>query len=255
MARKRGSGRALSPFRRMVIDVLHFAAGVPQIPMERIMRLAPLVEARCRAEPKPGWCAIFAKAFALVAVRRPELRDVYLSFPWDRLYRYESSAAAIIIERDVNGENALLNIRLDSPEDKSLAEIEASIRNAKTAPLNEISSFRRSLRMAKYPRPLRRAMMWLAFRCIGKLHQRYIGNFSLSVVAGLGAGQLSLVSAMTANIHYGVFEKDGSLPVRLSFDHRVIDAGDVARAMVELERVLLTTILEELEIPAGRLAA
>jgi hypothetical protein len=51
---------------------------------------------------------------------------------------------------------------------------------------------------------------------------------------------------VNATLHYGLFDDRGHLPVRITFDHRVLDGAFVARGLVELEEVLQTTILEEL---------
>jgi len=52
---------------RFVGDLLRAAAKVPTVMMERRMSLAPLVAARKAAVPHIGWCAIFTKAYALLA--------------------------------------------------------------------------------------------------------------------------------------------------------------------------------------------
>ena len=65
-------------------------------------------------------------------------------------------------------------------------------------------------------------------------------------LAGQGASALQLVSPLTTSLHYGVMEADGTLELRLTFDHRVLDAASVARAMTDLECVLNGEILREL---------
>ena len=45
-------------------------------------------------------------------------------------------------------------------------------------------------------------------------------------------------------------DADGSLAVRLNFDHRVFDGGVAARALSRLERVLNSAMLAELKAPA-----
>src|SRR5262249_3292868 len=55
----------LSPARRFVGDLVHFAKQVPTVPMQRRMSLADVVAARKAAPNRPSWCSIFAKAFAL----------------------------------------------------------------------------------------------------------------------------------------------------------------------------------------------
>jgi hypothetical protein len=67
------------------------------------------------------------------------------------------------------------------------------------------------------------------------------------VTAGFGAATLLVLSPCTTTLHYGLFERDGSLPMRLTFDHRVLDGAAAARALVELEGILLTDVLRELQ--------
>src|SRR5262249_45655911 len=76
---------------------------------------------------------------------------------------------------------------------------------------------------------------------------RHLGTFGISVVASLGASGLHLLSPLTMALNYGVLADDGSLDVRLTYDHRVVDGGTVARALGDMEKVLNTEILAELE--------
>ena len=52
---------------------------------------------------------------------------------------------------------------------------------------------------------------------------------------------------LTASLHYGLFDDDGNLDVRLTFDHRVLDGAAAARCLVALEQTLLGDILAELQ--------
>jgi hypothetical protein len=63
---------------------------------------------------------------------------------------------------------------------------------------------------------------------------------------------LHLLSPLTTVLNYGTFEPDGSLDVRLTYDHRVFDGAIAARAIVELEEVLRGVILLELESLAAK---
>ena len=75
----RGHWIKLSIPRRIVIDFMYLAAGLPSIAAQRRLILRGVVEAREASHPdRPTWTAVFAKAFALVAVEIPELRRVYV---------------------------------------------------------------------------------------------------------------------------------------------------------------------------------
>jgi pyruvate/2-oxoglutarate dehydrogenase complex dihydrolipoamide acyltransferase (E2) component len=78
------------------------------------------------------------------------------------------------------------------------------------------------------------------------LRAKQVGTFGISVTAGLGAATLAVRSPWTSCLHYGVIDSGGFLPVRLTFDHRVLDGATAARALVDLEAVLLGEVLDEL---------
>jgi hypothetical protein len=244
---RRCAGRtlALSPSRRFIADLLWSSRAVEAVTFERRMHLAPLVAARLEKEVRPGWCAIFTKAYARVCARRPELRRAYLSFPWPRLYEPGRNVAAVAVERHLQGEKAIFIAHLCHPELRSLAEIEAWLQHCRRDPLEQIGSFRRILLVTRLPRPLRR-LAWFIGLNWGRQRGRNFGTFGVSVTAGLGAAAVGVRCPLTTVLHYGVFGTDGTIDVRLTFDHRVLDGGNVARALCELEDVLHGEILAEL---------
>ncbi|MGH7227559.1 MAG: hypothetical protein ACRELF_30475 [Gemmataceae bacterium] len=246
MPRSLGRTLALSLPRRFIADLLWASRGVEAVTFERRMNLAPLVAARQESAARLGWCAIFTKAYALVSARRAELRRSYLSYPWPRLHESASNVAAIAVERRFNGEEAVLIAHLRDPERRNLDEIENWLRQCRQAPPQQISSFRRILQITRLPRPLRR-LAWLLGLNWGRHRSRFLGTFGVSVTAGLGATALGVRCPLTTILHYGIFDDDGHIDVRLTFDHRVLDGGNVARALCELEDVLRGEILTELE--------
>src|ERR1700688_1239034 len=91
---------ALSGPRRVMCDLLAFAKAIPTVPVQRQINVARVAAARARialASDTPGWCAIFTKAYAITALRFPELRRAYLSFPLPSLYEHPNSIASIAI--------------------------------------------------------------------------------------------------------------------------------------------------------------
>lgn len=250
-----GSRLPLSTPRRLIVDLMHVSRQVPSVPMERRLHLAPLVAARQAAEPRPSWCALFLKAYALVAARQPELRRAYIPFPRAHLYEHPVNIAAVAVERQVEGEAAVLFAHLRAPEEQSIRDLEAHLRRCKEDPLDSIGLFRRVLFVSRLPWPIRRLAWWLGLNLSGYRRARTLGTFGVSVTAGQGAGALHLISPLTTTLHYGVFEADGTLPVRLTFDHRVLDGATVARALSDLERVLLGEILHEVRGLTAREAA
>lgn len=249
----KGRTLTLSRPRRLVCDLLHFAAGVPTVPVQRRMNLAPVLVARRAAADRPAWSAIFTKAFALVAAEVPALRRAYCKFPWPHLYEVPASVATIMVEREYDGEPAVLGLKVKDPARRTLADLSGRVRWALTAPVGSIRCFRRSLGLGGWPRPVRRAAWWLGLN-VGRWRAGYFGTFGVSVYSALGAESLHPLSPLTATINYGVIADDGTVDVRLTYDHRVLDGATVARALARLERVLNTTICAELLYPAAAAA-
>ncbi len=241
-----GKWVGLSPQRRFVADLLHFAKRVPSVPSQRRMRLADVVAARNGHPRRIRWCAIFIKAYALVAATRPELRRSYLPLPWPHLYEHPINVASFSLERTYQGEEGVFFAQVPRPETLSLVELDHLVRRYKTAPVETVPSFARAMWLSRLPLPVRRGAWWLGLYSDGACRAHFFGTFGISVVASLGAAGLHLLSPLTTTINYGVFEADGSLDVRLAYDHRVLDGAPAARALAALEDALHTEILAEL---------
>lgn len=240
----RGQAIRLSVQRRMVIDLLYFARGIPTVPVQKRMSLAPLVAARAACSERPRWTAIFTKAYALVAQEVPQLRRAYVKIPWPHLYEYPTSKANIIIERDYRGEPALCPVSIKDPAHQPLRDIGRQLQHATTAPLEDIKDFRRWMRFARLPRPLRRMLWWIGLN-IGRQRGNFFGTFGVSVYSALNAELLHPLSPLTTLLNYGVMTEDGMVDVRIIYDHRVMDGSTVARALGRLEEILNSVILEE----------
>jgi hypothetical protein len=246
MAHPVGRRLPVSLSRRFIGDLIHFAARVPLSTMQRTMHLAAVRDAREQAWPRPGWCALFVKAYALVALRRPPLRWAYIPWPRPHFYEHPANVACVGIERRLGDEDAVFFTHVRGPEDQSLSFIEAHLRRCKEEPVESIPLFRRILYTSRLPRPLRRLLWWLGLNVSGHRRARYMGTFGVSVVAALGGAGTSLLTPVTTGLTYGVLADDGSLDVRLTYDHRVLDGGTAARALADLEEVLHGPILDEL---------
>ena len=57
---------------------------------------------------------------------------------------------------------------------------------------------------------------------------------------------MDLLTPLTTGLNYGVVSADGSVDVRLTYDHRVLDGGTAARALADMEAVMNGPILAEL---------
>jgi hypothetical protein len=240
----RGRMIRLSVARRIVIDLLYFASGIPTVPVQKRMSLGALVAARAACRERPRWTAIFTKAYALMAREFPEFRRAYVKIPWPHLYEYPASNATVIIERDYRGEAGLFSISIKEPARQSLRDIGRQLEHASTAPVEEIKDFRRTIQFARLPRPLRRALWWICLN-IGRQRGNYFGTFGVSVYSALNAESLHPLSPLTTLLNYGVISSDGVLDARIIYDHRVMNGATVARALARLEEILNSAMLEE----------
>jgi hypothetical protein len=233
----RGRSIALSKPRRLVIDLLHFARKVPSLPVQKRMQLAAVAAARKACRERPQWSAIFIKAYAVVAQEMPVLRRAYIRVPWPHLYEYSSVSASLMIEREYDGDHGLFSMLIKNAGGRSLTELRDLIRIGTDAPLDSIKDFRRALRIAGWPRLLRRVVWWIGLN-IGRQRGNYFGTFGLSVYSALNVDSLHPLSPLTTVLNYGHIGDDGRVNVRIIYDHRVMDGADVARALTRLEEVL-----------------
>jgi hypothetical protein len=255
MPHNAGFSLPLSPPRRFLCDLLHFAKQIPSVPVQRRINVRRVAEARALAVPRPSWCAVFTKAYALVTNAWPQLRRCYLSFPTPRLYQHAASVASVAVERPFGDESAVFFAHLAGVEARPLATIDEKLDYYKTAPLKSIGAFRRALLVARLPLPARRLLWWTALNLSGRHRARLMGTFGVSVYAGLGAASLHPLSVLTTTLNYGVIDPSGDVDVRLVYDHRVLDGATVARALADLERVLNLEILAELQGSERRASA
>jgi hypothetical protein len=245
---KRPAGRYLpfSRFRRMMSDMLYFAKQVPSVPVQRVMRLAPLRDARAVAARKIAWPLLFTKAFALLARDVPALRQMHVSFPWECLYEHPHSQPSLSVETEYQGETIVFGLILKAPEETPLGELQDRLDRFRAGPIEANPNFRKSQLIARLPRFLRLALYWYLYRVAGPNRAKYLGTFGVTVYSALGAESLHPIATWTTTLNYGVFAADGSVPVRLVYDHRVMDGSTVARALGRLETILNGTIVQEL---------
>jgi hypothetical protein len=241
----RGTVRKITLPRRLVADLMHASIRVPFVSLTRSLNLRGLSEARAQAAQRPGWAAIFVKAFALVAKEEPILRTLYVKWPLPAFYELPRSVAMVAIARLEDGQDCVLPQKVTAPDELPLAEVDALIRHAKEAPIDEVPAFRKILRTTRLPLPLRR-LFWAIGLNFGRQRANYFGSFGVTSVAAYGAGQLHAVSPGPFVLSYGREKPDQTIEVVLRWDHRVTDAAPMARVLNRLEQVLNGEISAEL---------
>jgi hypothetical protein len=245
----RGTVRKISLHRRVVIDLMRASIRVPFVSLRRTLDIAQLIEAHTSAASPPGWAAIFVKAFALVAKDEPVLRTLYVKWPWPGLYELPRSVAMVAIARVEDGEDCVLPQKIAMADTLPLSDIEASIRHAKEAPVDQVPAFRKALMATRLPLPLRR-LAWMIGLNFGRQRANSFGSFGVTSVAAYGGGELHALSPGPFIVSYDVVAPDQSIDVVIRWDHRITDAALIAKALTRLEQVLNTEIASELR--AGR---
>jgi hypothetical protein len=129
MMANEGKTVPLSLPRRLICDLLHFAQRIPSVPVQRLMNLHPLCDARKRAASRISWCALFLKGFGRMALEVPHFRRAYMSFPYARLYEHPYSIASVAFERRYRKEDAVFFGHFRSPETQTLTALDEAIRH------------------------------------------------------------------------------------------------------------------------------
>jgi hypothetical protein len=247
MANDRGRNIPLSLSRRMVGDVLAVSQQIPLANGERRIDLSSLRAAVAATRPRPAWLPLVFKAYSIAAPARPALRRLYVPRPWPHLYEHLENVGTVVISRKMNGEDTLFGLPIVTPENRPIREIEKLIAEARERPVAEIPAFRRQLRLARFPGPLRRFIYGWGMNWAGRFRVRLLGTFAMSVLASMGAATISTWVPQTTMIHYTPFDESGSMFLRIVLDHRVFDGLEGAYALRETEEVLNTQILEEVK--------
>lgn len=242
---RKGIRVPLSPARRIVAELMHHARKVPSLPLKRTLNVAQLAAARDSCVPKPTWVGIFLKAYSLVARERVELRRCFVRWPRPHLYEHPASECAVLVERDWDGEKAVLGAKIRGPENQSLEDIDLAIRRFQSAPFDDVSDLRQLARLGRLPGIARRLVFWSSLWLSGFTRSKRFGTFMISTLGNLGIDQCHPLSPLTTYFSFGPIAADGTVVGTIVYDHRVLDGRTVARALCDLETVLNGPILAE----------
>jgi len=238
---------SLSLPRRQIGDLLHFARKVPSVPVQRRMKLGPLLKARHHCNPRPKWVMLLACGFSHLAAEMPRLRQSYMAFPRPHIYEHSESIATIAVERVYRGEEAVFFPKFYAPDKQPLATLEAHMRYFKDAPVEMIDEFKLGLNVSRLWRPIRRSIWWMALNMSGDIRARAFGTFGISVYSGLGAESLHPISPLTSLLNFGRIDAEGNVDIRLVYDHRVLDGARIARKLKRLEEILNDEVAGDLD--------
>jgi hypothetical protein len=230
--------------RRLVCDLLHFAQHVPLFPLERSCFLGELADLRQRCLLKVSWPVLFLKAYGLLALDYPVLRQAFLRWPWPHLYEHPCSVAMLAINRTDRHGDRLYWGRFRQPERQPLGKLQLTLEKYKTGQPKAV--FARQIRISRAPTLLRRLGLWWTLNVSGVSRARRVGTFGLSTLASTGAVNRYHPTCLTTSLTYGPLDSSGQALVTILYDHRVVDGNCIAHALCDLEAILRGPIAHEL---------
>ena len=118
-------------------------------------------------------------------------------------------------------------------------------------PVENIAAYRTAARMSYVPWPVRQWLWWWALNVFGSIRCHHFGTFCITSVGAQGSGILHVPTLLTSTIPFGMLDSNGTLAMRLTFDHRVLDGATAAQALADLERILLGEIVQECTLSSG----
>ena len=246
MREPKGVEFPLSVPRRLIADLLHFSRRVPSIPLSRMMDVSALIGPRRSHPARPSWSVIFMKAYAQVAMEQAPLRRALLEIPYQRIYEHPQTNCSLAIEREYEGEAGVFFGMFRAPEGQTLGELQRSLAEFKSLPLEEIGFFRRMIRISRCPKLVRRFLWSISLFVSGRARAKRFGTFGVTTLGGAGVEQVHPLSPLTTTLTFGPIDAWGKVTVKIIYDHRVLDGAYVARRLVELEDALNRAILDEL---------
>lgn len=240
----------LSLPRLWMRELTYFATRPPIGGGTSLLSIEVVAAARRSRQPLISWGAIMLKAITLVAQRHPELKRCYMPLPWAHFYQHPVCIATVVVERQWRGENAVFFHQIHAPEHKSLQEIDHVLRGLKERPVETVGSYRRLIRVTRFPAPLRRLVWRFGLYVSGRLRSRYIGTFMVNSVPSRHASTTQSMTPMSISFFYGSVRPNGDMPIQIFFDHRVIDGATATRLLTELNATLRREIVAELNANA-----
>jgi hypothetical protein len=245
-----GKRRAFPKHRQIILDIVRESSRIPSFPVHRQMNLARLHSIRNETLPKLSWTTLFGKAYALVCQANPELREVFVRYPTQHLYRHPHSVASISIHRtDDNGNERLIWGRWKDAENTSLADLQNQLDTFCHAPMQE--AYREGLMLERRNWVLRRLTWWWLMNLAGRKRAKHVGTFSISSLGGQGALNAHHPLITTTSLAIGPIAPDGECEVVLICDHRTLDGVLAAKALQSLEATLENQIADELQCNAS----
>lgn len=236
--------RAIGPSRALVLDAARHARSVPSFPVERRVQLGDVARVRSETAARVSWTAVFARAYGLASRQYPQLRQIYVAWPWPRIYQDSRCVISVAVNRQFGDSERLYFGRIFDPDSRPVDSIQLDLDRFQCA--DPEVEFGVQSRGARLPWPVRRLLWWWRMEVEYKKRVRRSGSGAISTLAGHGVTNRLHPCVNTTSLSFGPIESDGQSLVTLQCDHRVIDGVVGARALNELCDTLRTRVADEL---------
>ncbi len=251
-----------SPYRRNVLDLLelfgkkaltsHIVADVNMKWVNHILRCYESSGQRVTVT------AILIKAISVAQKSHPAGRTFPL--PGSRTVTYNDVVAGFTVERMVDGEAIVFFGEIEQSQEKSLPELALALESYARGDIMSLPKLRQQMLFSRMPGLLRRAVLIVAswIPCLRQMCMK--STFGLSNLGALGASACFGPSVCTSVFGVGaitdrVMARDGAIHIEpamtlaLSFDQRVMDAGQAALFLRDVKGLMEGVLGDYIDVP------
>jgi len=263
----RGSNRSWhysqrSPYRRNVLDLLELFGKkaltshiLVDIDMKWVNHIRSCFE---RSGQRVTVTAILIKAISVAQKSHPAGRTFPL--PGSRTVTYNDVVAGFTVERMVDGEAIVFFGEIEQSQEKTLAELALALESYARGDMMSLPKLRQQMLFARMPGLLRKAVLILASWIPGLRQMCMRSTFGLSNLGSLGASACFGPSVCTSVFGVGaitdrVMAQDGAIHIEpamtlaLSFDQRVMDAGQAALFLRDVKTLMEGGLADYIDLP------
>ncbi len=201
-----------------------------------------------------------SRGIAELRVRYPVLNAHYLRFPFRRLIPARELKAAVMVAREVCGEDYVFAGTVSDPQVMGLERISSLLAEFAEARPDGTPEFRDQLRFSRLPLFLQR-VLFFAMRNLAGVRAKYHGTFGLTTVGKFGPDiqippTMNPVSFAFGSIRQRVVAVDGCAEVRpamfltVTSDRRVLNGAPGAQLLMRIRQILEAADFGERPMPS-----
>lgn len=191
--------------------------------------------------------AILLKAIAVAQKMHPESRTEWL--PFGRRVTYNTIVAGFTVERMIDGQATVLLGEIESPLEKSLADIGEELKAHAEKPVDEVQPLFLQNSFSYFPNFLRALILEIGKRFPFLRLQCQKATFGLTTLGKFGIDSLSCPCLCACSFSIGTAEerpevRNGEVVLRsimtvgLNFDQRAIDSHSAGRVLETVRKLM-----------------